>query len=536
MCTMTNVLILAGGNVKSKLNFLKSNCECPALIPINTRPAISYICEFYSGFPDLKLYLSVNESQLSIIKSEIMSLDMDLNLIAMPETGNVNESLKYSIEKIPGSESVIVNLVTTIPTCKPELNEVLVDNCKSISVGWSGINADNNKTVFLSKNTELTGMESYAFTGIFHVNKAAFDDAIDINSNDMLDVVAKISSKENLEYRKTDWIDCGHELNYYDAKSKLINSRNFNTITINENSMVTKRSSDIKKLKEEYLFIKMLPPQISHYFPRVIKEFNLIDNQAGSYTLEFYGYPSMSELCLYWNLEDNHWGRIFSHLSEHLKLFRKHRYSIGINAHKEFYINKLFNRINAYFEQLDNENNPSWKDREITVNNYPCMPIEKLKNKIIDKFNSIYDETHFCIMHGDYCFNNILYDIPSGIVKYIDPRGSFGDACIGIYGDQKYDLAKLAHSTIGHYDYIVNNLYELKESNDGFNFDFKLRNNHRILEDLTENIIQELGYKYEEIIFIMGTLFLSMTPLHSDSKTKQKILYLHGLKIMNEIL
>lgn len=533
---MINVLILAGGSVRDKLTFLKSSCECPALIPINTKPAISYICDFYAGYPDLKLNLAVNLKQKEIIESEVSSYDYDINIIAMPDTGNVNESLEYSLENIPGEGSVIVNLVTTIPTYLPLINEVLIDRKKSISVGWAGINLDIGDPVLISKNDGTACMESHAFTGIFHVKLSAFKDAINTKSNDMLDVISGISKNVNLIYRKTDWIDCGHELNYYEAKSKLMNSRKFNLISIQDNSLVTKRSLNKKKLQQEYQFIRMLPPQLAHYFPRIIKDYYEDDDQYGSYSIEFYGYPNLAELCLYWDIDEKNWFRIFSYLEKHLRIFRQFSHSIGMKAHRAFYTDKFLQRLEEYTNQIKKSGNASWLSNAVKINGQVCEPLDQIRGKIIKKFDQLYDEDHFCVSHGDFCFSNILYDLSSGIIKYIDPRGSFSERCAGIYGDQKYDLAKLAHSTIGNYDYIVNNLYEYEENDQEIIFRFKLRKNHALLEELTKKIIEEMGYEFEDIYFIMATLFISMTPLHTDSSRKQKILYLHGLNILNSIL
>ena len=64
-----------------------------------------------------------------------------------------------------------------------------------------------------------------------------------------------------------------------------------------------------------------------------------------------------------------------------------------------------------------------------------------------------------CIVHGDLCLSNILYDLRSRICKLLDPRGSFGAA--GIYGDPRYDVAKLYHSIYGLYDFITNDLFHV---------------------------------------------------------------------------
>lgn len=530
----TTVLILAGGSVRAKLNFLKSGCECPALIPVNTRPVILYICEFYSAFPDIRMYLAVNEAYKPVIEREIATLEPGMTIISMPETANVNQSLAYSLDRIPENDSVIVNLVTTIPVHRPKLNEVLIDNENNVSLGWSGVVLDGSEPRMISKNENST-LESHAFTGVFHAERESLRDSIDTESTDLLDVVSTLSEKQNLTFIKTEWIDCGHELNYYKAKTRLLNSRRFNAISIDSHNLVTKRSTDVDKVRNEYLFIKMLPPQLSYYFPRVTGEF-ASNGGIGAYTTEFYGYPNMAELCLYWDLDDNNWMRIFSQLAAHLKIFRSYRYSIGINAHLEFYTERFFKRYEAFRSQLMREENNDWIDHELVINDLECRPLIELSTEISDRFESLYDEDHFCITHGDYCFSNILYDIPSGIIKYIDPRGSFGVRCAGIYGDQKYDIAKLAHSATGCYDYIVNNLYQYSEDGNNISYRFNLRKNYTAITANMEKLVDKLGYSRNEILFLMGTLFISMTPLHDDSRMKQKLLYLHGLKILNEVL
>ena len=68
------------------------------------------------------------------------------------------------------------------------------------------------------------------------------------------------------------------------------------------------------------------------------------------------------------------------------------------------------------------------------------------------------------IMHGDFCFSNILYDFKSQSIKVIDPRGLSGDGKEqSIYGDLRYDVAKLAHSVIGKYDFIIAGRFSYSE-------------------------------------------------------------------------
>ena len=139
-------------------------------------------------------------------------------------------------------------------------------------------------------------------------------------------------------------------------------------------------------------------------------------------------------------------------------------------------------------------------------------------------------------MHGDFCFNNILYDLNSGILRLIDARGSFGESCVGIYGDIKYDLAKLTHSVIGGYDFIVNGGFHLSADRNQYIYTINFRDTTAYLTSLNRKLIQQFGFKESDILFLVGLLFVSMCPIHQDDPRRQAVMYLHGIKYINETL
>ena len=55
----------------------------------------------------------------------------------------------------------------------------------------------------------------------------------------------------------------------------------------------------------------------------------------------------------------------------------------------------------------------------------------------------------YSIIHGDPTFSNTLAD-KSGNAWLIDPRGTFGRS--EVYGDPRYDWAKVLYSAAGNYD------------------------------------------------------------------------------------
>ncbi|MEJ7559237.1 MAG: hypothetical protein WKF66_13085, partial [Pedobacter sp.] len=163
-----------------------------------------------------------------------------------------------------------------------------------------------------------------------------------------------------------------------------------------------------------------------------------------------------------------------------------------------------------------------------------CLGYGKVKDKLFKRITDLYEENDFGVAHGDFCFNNILYDVSHRLIKLIDPRGSFGENCKGLYGDVKYDLAKLLHSAVGGYDYLVNNLYKLEVDGEVINYKIFFKDNSRIIENRAEELVKSLGYSFSDIMLIVGTLFISMPPMHADSNSRQKVMFIHGLKIINE--
>jgi hypothetical protein len=173
---------------------------------------------------------------------------------------------------------------------------------------------------------------------------------------------------------------------------------------------------------------------------------------------------------------------------------------------------------------------------DITVNGRVCRPFAALTSEFQSWLASMYRDRDFCVMHGDFCFSNILYDMPSGIVRLIDPRGSFGEQCVGIYGDQKYDLAKLAHSAVYGYDFLVNGLYSVKQAGSTIEYSLATRECGPLVASLTRELIADLGYDSDEIALLTSLLFLSMCPLHSEDSTRQLTMYVHGLLLFNSCL
>jgi hypothetical protein len=515
------VVILASGYIKHKFSCFKLSFNSPALLPINTRNVVSYIIDFYLK-QNIKVNLVVNIQDMHEISKELIYYLDKINLIKIKDTKSVIETLYKSLNEIE-NQDLIINLVTSIPTEIADKNTYLISD-KIFKTKEYSLVYNNN---FLYKNDERIN-KGYAFTGIFRATKDRILEAIKTVGfkNDLMYIVEFL--KHELKPKKTKWIDLGHEENYHIAKSLLISSRSFNSIIISEvKGELIKKSKNRIKLNNEIKYILMLPNSIKIYFPRIL------EYGSNFAKMEYYGYPTLAEYMLYWNLDETYWEKIFDSLKFILKEFRKYRYSIGYKAYYDFYYIKTKKRVEQFKKQISYD---FLFNKYLVINNEKYKNLDLLEDKVKLKIHNLYNEESFCIMHGDFCFSNILYDIHSNIIRLIDARGSFGDNCIGIYGDIKYDIVKITHSVIGQYDYIVNNIFKIEVKNNKINYFIPKRKNYEMLKELNLNLIKSMGYSYKDILFIVGLLFVSMTPLHNDDLERQIVMYSHGIKILNEVL
>lgn len=528
---------MAAGDIRNKFSFVKNNCSSPALIPVNTRPLASYVLRRLHDLSKASKYLIIDESARKEVESELRSIlnETSTKIHCVEPTLSAIHTLSLALEEISEDSIVTVLLVTTIPSVLPKENEVLVDCLETQNEEWSVISENKNCIDFHRKNN-LILFTGNAFTGCFTVSKTRIEKAIQLLEfeTDLIEVVSKIHHISPLKFKKSPWIDCGHEINYHKVKKELINSRSFNQIQVTSSESVIKKSQHIEKLKAEADYLKRLPSDIGLFFPRLISEYQ-VDENTYAYEMSYYSMPNVAELMLYWDLKPNYWRLIFEKFEHVLTEFRTYEFSFTKEQHTNFYLEKFKNRLKTFFKSIDIKTNQLLSESALTVNGVKLSSLNSLLPFIEMKVSSMYDSAKHCVMHGDFCFNNILYDVSTKTLKLIDARGSYSNDYKGIYGDQLYDCAKLMHSSIYAYDYLVNDLFELTTCEEEFTLQFPWRENRVLMADLTKNLIAKSNFDYQDVKFIVGLLFLSMTPLHKESQLKQMAMFIQGLCVLNEV-
>ncbi len=106
-----------------------------------------------------------------------------------------------------------------------------------------------------------------------------------------------------------------------------------------------------------------------------------------------------------------------------------------------------------------------------------------------------------------------------------------------MYGDYRYDIAKILHSFHGNYDLIKSSAFSLLVNDHGI--DFKLfagEYQNRVRQLLTMWIFSSYGEISQQVFLIEALLFLSMVSLHSDQPDQQVIMLAMGVELLERAL
>jgi len=518
------------------------------LMPINGRRILEIIYENYNNNVDEIIIVSKERSEkiIQIVKSNMMNVTL-LKLDEIKDLGHsINTAVKYINDKYKDEkiEKVIINLADTIVEDLniDSLSDTLVYSKTNDCKRWTTFEFEGNKILNIyDKKDDIESIEYNSFVGIYSFSN--FDILTQCLNNSEETTMMDSFYKAILDYNKqikfafinTDkWFDIGH-LDKYLKSKKDVKTRYFNTINIDKKrGILTKKSTEKQKFYNEILWYLRLPNKIQYIAPRVLNYSLEYENLYVS--MEYYGYTTLNELFVFGDLNEDSWENILQSIFCVVGDMREYSLNLKneevVSSINEMYLNKTVDRL----EMLRNDVNfKEFFNNNILINNkeYKSLSyyLNNLKN-LLNEYN-IYDINCFNVIHGDLCFSNILYDMQTGIVRLIDPRGTFGS--YDIYGDTRYDIAKLSHSINGKYDYIINDLFDIEINENSINYRIFTNENMTNLQTLFENFITKYNFDSNQIKLIEALLFLSMIPLHKDYPRRQYAMLATGVKLIEEL-
>lgn len=515
--------------------------KLPAIVyPINQRPVFDYLDKQYKG-AKFKILTFENAP---VVHRRLNGYDA--NIEDLPKLGDLGYTIYEGIKDLNGEG--IVNFADTIVEDNiSQINGDVFFYSEDIpSDTWTFFKEKKGQiTSIIDKKSVSSDSIEKLFVGVFkftHLEylKECLQDALNSNNVVMSSfymALMKYSEKYPFKAIKTDnWFDIGHADKYFNSQLE-VKAREFNHIKIDKDrGILTKTSDNVDKFIGEIKWYLKLPSDIEYVRPRIF-------SYSTSYTqpsvsMEYYAYHTVHELFLYGDLTKSQWSDVFKRIKFVYHDFKRYTVSDDTKikpALKEMYLTKTINRLNEL--RKDKRFNRFFTSN-IRVNNKDYMSLDRIMlilKDIIPK--KLYDVNKFNIIHGDLCFANIMIDNNYSFIKVIDPRGKFGD--FDIYGDSRYELAKLFHSVDGKYDFIIKDLFNISYDLNKSEINYKI--NDRIRDfDLYKLFIDvfgdEIGNDLQKVELVESLLFLSMIPLHGESFKQQLTMLGTGLNILNRII
>jgi hypothetical protein len=183
------------------------------------------------------------------------------------------------------------------------------------------------------------------------------------------------------------------------------------------------------------------------------------------------------------------------------------------------YLEKTLSRVNDVCKLI-----PNFSKESITVNGLKC------RNVFADRYSDVLPEITVSLqpecfrpIHGDPTFSNTIVD-RNLRVWFIDPRGYFLKK--GIYGDPRYDFAKLYYSAIGGYDFFNRRKFKLHVDELTVEVLMETPLFRSIAEDLFN---EEFGSDMPKIKALHGLIWLSLCGYVKDDVDSVIAAYYMGL-------
>ena len=317
-----------------------------------------------------------------------------------------------------------------------------------------------------------------------------------------------------------------------------VEPRSFNFLELDEmRGVLTKRSLHREKLINEIQWYLKLPKQLHYLAPRI---FNYSLYSDSPYIqMEYYGYRTLHEIFLKM-IRGIFSPRICEEIFQSLLFAVEDMQACKIRCDKELAqetvksmcVDKTLQRLEKLRADDDFKN---FFTQKIIINGKIFHSLNEIIALLPDMvarllFKDV--KKYLSVIHGDLCLPNILIEEEHKFLRLVDPRGKFGD--FDIYGDQRYDLAKLLHSLEGNYDLIIAD--EFKVSVHDTTIDYKTTLDFAEVRKIFFAVFKEQLKNLSAIRLIEATLFLSMIPLHTNSLARQLVMLARGVELFEAVL
>lgn len=521
---------------------VETGCSYAAFIRLGSRPLYEHIVDLHKdGAARHSVHVVLPSGSPSALHEEL--LGHGLRAVLLDHSPSIAHTVLAGLAGLVRDESVAVHMADTVLKldAAPVDDTVYVDP-RSDLYRWTTIAVDSAGVVSVAHDRDDQDLHvdpQLVCVGLFTFSdgqllKRLLEEATAAAPADGKDpffhVLERYSRQRVIALTPTRaWFDCGHLDTYYESRLGYQNLRHFNALRYDASrGLVTKTSTRTASYRHQVRWFKQVPDSLSAFLPRV---FDSSDADEPFITMELLSIPTLSELFVQERLPVGAWNGVVQTIGRILLEFRRYAdtTTVGASLARSIYIDKTRQRLQDYLAAR-----PEAAGLHVVIGNERKVNVEDTL-RTLDDFVSqseLLNLESLCPIHGDFCFSNLMFDPRARIVKMIDPRGEFGVP--GIYGDPRYDLAKLAHSVIGGYDFIVSDRFDVSVADDGaLSLQLHSSDYHRRVREIFAAVIFKDNAELRQIQALQALLFLSMLPLHGDTPRRQLAMLATGLHLFH---
>ncbi|MBQ3797425.1 MAG: NTP transferase domain-containing protein [Butyrivibrio sp.] len=521
---MDYIIIQAGGK-GTRLGYLTKN-KPKALTPVENLPMIFYL---FRKYPD-KRFVVIADYKKDVLHDYLASFaEVKYQVVDASGTGTCG-GVKQAIDLIPEGKSFMLvwsDLILPEGLKLPEGYENTEPSASGIEPidDYVGISATFScrwkfeKGEFIEERSIEHGVAGF----FLFRNKAVIEDVPESGE------LVRWMQEKKLKFKEISLAGT-REFGLLEEYEKLgqVKTRPFNRITV-DGDVLTKESVDEqgKKLaKRECAWYEKARDKGIKGLPVIY--------ETSPLKMEFIKGRNIYD-CNY-KYEDKK--RILASLVDTLKnLHESERVPTDSFSMREAYYNKTMQRLSKVQALV-----PYAMEKEIVVNGRKCKNVFYHRHELENALGKLKCDC-FSFIHGDCTFSNLMIR-DNGEPVLIDPRGYFGYT--EIFGDERYDWAKLYYSIVGNYDRFNLKKFALDIGGhsiaDGKTIDY-LKEGEVLLtiesngwEDMEKDFFDFTGADKEEIKLLHAVIWLSLTTYAWQDYDSVCGSFYNGLYYLEEVL
>jgi hypothetical protein len=502
----------------------------PAFLPIgNRRLFVHQHREMLHGAT--RIILSLPDDFTPNAVDMALLAELGIEAVHVPAGLSLGQSIVYVINVTASAVGPVAILHgdTLLRGLDRTTNDAVSVSTTPTSYAWGGVRIEQGRVLPPEPDSGTAQRDERAvLSGYFAFGDAALlVQAITRASGNFLHGLHQYGQQRPLRpLESTDWLDFGHANTYHQSRGRETTQRAFNELRTSPRQVV-KSARNAAKIVAEARWFDALPPPLRAFTPAFL---GMRETPNGpGYALEYLYLPTLADLYVFGTLSVGAWERVFGACDEFLTA------CAGFPAPAE-----AAHDAGALFgekaqQRLDDFAAASGVNLDLPCRfNGQALPsLRRMAEFAASAIPPADPARHLRLVHGDFCFSNILYDARASLVRVIDPRGAAADGTETPFGDLRYDLGKLYHSVVGRYDHILAGYYRLTEAG-ALDLSLELPDGKTQREIEALFLRSRLGGLHPAEAAshaVCVLLFLSMLPLHADDPLRQRALLANAMRL-----